>query len=48
MQTIIIELYGVVGMFFTTNKLPRVSYRDYPVDSSLESEGSESEAEEES
>ena len=50
MQTIITELYGIVGMFFITNEryeLPRVSYRDYPVDSSSESEGSESEAEEE-
>ena len=50
MQTIITELYGIIGMFFTTNqryKLPRVSYRDYPVDSSSESESSESEVEEE-
>ena len=31
MQTIITELYGIIGMFFTTNEryeLPRVSYRD--------------------
>ena len=50
MQTIITELYGIIGMFFTTNEryeLPRVSYRDYPVDSSSESESSESEVEEE-
>ena len=37
MQTIVTELYEIVGMFFTTDvryELPRVSYRDYPADSS--------------
>ena len=45
MQTMVTELYGIIGMFFTTNKryqLPRVSYADY----SSESESSESEDEE--
>ena len=49
-QTIITELYGIVWIFFTMKEryeLPRVSYRDYPVDSFSESEGSESEAGEE-
>ena len=44
MQTVVTELYGIVGMFFTTNvryELPRVSYRDYPADSSSESSSSE-------
>ena len=46
MQTVVTELYGIVGMFFTTNvryELPRVSYRDYPADSSSESSSSEEE-----
>ena len=50
MQTIVTELYGIIGMFFTTNEryeLPRTSMRDYPVDSDEESESSESETEEE-
>ena len=50
MQTIITELYGIIGMFFTTNEryeLPRTSMSDYPLDSDEESESSESEAEEE-
>ena len=41
MQTMVTELYGIIGMFFTTNKryqLPRVSYADY----SSESESAES------
>ena len=45
MQTMVTELYGIIGMFFTTNKryqLPRVSYADY----SSESESSDSEDEE--
>ena len=36
MQTIVTELYGIVGMFFTTNErydLPKASHRDYPSDS---------------
>ena len=44
MQTVETELYGIVGMFFITNvryELPRVSYRDYPADSSSESSSSE-------
>ena len=48
MQTVVTELYGIVGMFFTTNvryELPRVSYRDYPADSSSESSSSEEEEE---
>ena len=48
MQTIVTELYGIIGMFFTTNEryvLPRVSYRDYPSDSSSESESSADEVE---
>ena len=48
MQTIATELYGIVGMFFTTNERyeqPRLSYRDYPADSSSESSSSESEDE---
>ena len=35
MQTIVTELYGIIGMFFTTNEryeLPRSSIRDYPVE----------------
>ena len=46
MQTMGTELYGIVGMFFTTNKryqLLRVSYTDY----SSESESAESEDEDE-
>ena len=42
------ELYGIVGMFFTTNgryELPRFSYRDYPADSSSECSSSEEEEE---
>ena len=45
MQTTVTALYGLTGMFFTTNKryqFPRVSYEDY----SSESESSESEDEE--
>ena len=48
MQTIATELYGIVGMFFTTNKRyehPRLTYRDYPADSSEESSSSDSEDE---
>ena len=48
MQTIATELYGIVGMFFTTNERyeqPRLSYRDYPADLSSESSSSESEDE---
>ena len=48
MQTIVTELYGIVGMFFTTNvkyELPRSSSRDYPAESSSESSSSESEEE---
>ena len=44
MQTVVTKLYGIVGMFFTTNvryELPRVSYRDCPADSSSESSRSE-------
>ena len=44
MQTVVTELYGIVGLFFSTNvrlKLPRVSYRDYPAGSSSESSSSE-------
>ena len=40
MQTIVTELYGIVGMFFTTGvryELPKLSYEDYPSDSSSES-----------
>ena len=50
MQTIVTELYGIIGMFFTTNEryeLPRSSIRDYLVESDEESESSEYEAEEE-
>ena len=48
MQTMATELYGIVGMFFTTNvryEQPRITYRDYPPDSSSESSSSESEPE---
>ena len=48
MQTIVTELYGIVGMFFTTNvkyELPRSSSRDYPAESSSKSSSSESEEE---
>ena len=48
MQTIATELYGIVGMFFTTNKRyehPRLTYRDYRADSSEESSSSDSEDE---
>lgn len=48
MQTIVTELYGIVGMFFTTNvkyEFPRSSSRDYPAESSSESSSSESEEE---
>jgi hypothetical protein len=48
MQTIVTELYGIIGMFFTTNEryvLPRISYRNYPVESSSESEDSADEVE---
>ena len=41
MQTMVTELYGIIGMFITTNKryqLPRVSYTDY----SSKSESAES------
>ena len=51
MQTIVTELYGIIGMFFTANEryeLPRTSMRDYPVDSDEESESSESDEESES
>ena len=40
MQTIVTELYGIVGMFFTTGvryELPKLSYEDYPSNSSSES-----------
>ena len=40
MQTIVTELYGIVGMFFTTNvryEQPRISHRDYESSSSSES-----------
>lgn len=46
MQTVVTELYGIVGMFFSTNvryELPRISYRDYPADSSSESSSSDEE-----
>ena len=46
MQTVVTELYGIVGMFFTTNvryELPRISYRDYPADSSSENSSSDEE-----
>ena len=49
MQTIVTELYGIVGMFFTTDvryEPPKVSYRDYPSDSSSESSEYETEDEE--
>ena len=48
MQTLVAELYGIVGMFFTTNvkyELPRSSSRDYPAESSSKSSSSESEEE---
>ena len=48
MQVIATELYGIVGMFFTTNmryELPKHSYRDQPMDSSEESSSSESDDE---
>ena len=48
MQTVVTELYGIVGMFFTTNvryELPKASYRDFPSDSSSENYSSESEEE---
>ena len=48
MQVIATELYGIVGMFFTTNmryELPKHSYRDQPMDSSEESSSSESDEE---
>ena len=48
MQTIVTELYGIVGMFFTTDvryELPKVSYKDYPSDSSSESSEYESDDE---
>ena len=48
MQTVVTELYGIVGMFFTTNvryELPKVQYRDFPVDSSSESSSAEEEEE---
>ena len=48
MQTIVTELYGIVGMFITTDvryELPRFSYRDYPADSSSESSSSEEDEE---
>ena len=41
MQTVVTELYGIVGMFFTIN----VRYRDYPADSSSESSSSENDDE---
>ena len=43
MQTIVAELYGIIGMFFTKNEryiLRTVYYRNYPVESSSESEDS--------
>ena len=49
MQTIVTELYGIVGMFFTTNEryeLPKASHRDYPSDSSSESSEYDTEEEE--
>ena len=48
MQTIATGLYGIVGMFFTTNERYEqrgLSHRDYPSDSSSESSSSESEDE---
>ena len=48
MQTVVTELYGIVGMFFTTDvryEPPRLTYRDYPADSSSECSTSESEDE---
>ena len=48
MQVIATELYGIVGMFFTTNmryELPKHSYREQPMDSSAESSSSESDDE---
>ena len=48
MQVIATELYGIVGMFFTTNmryELPKHSYRDQPMDSSEESSSLESDDE---
>lgn len=51
MQTIVTELYGIVGMFFTTNerfRLPHTSYRDYPMSSESDEESSDSESENES
>ena len=48
MQTIATELYGIVGMFFTTNmryEQARLTYRDDPADSSEESSSSDSEDE---
>ena len=49
MQTIVTELYGIVGMFFTTNEryeLPKASHRDYHSDSSSESSEYDTEEEE--
>ena len=48
MQTIVTELYGIVGMFITTDvryELPRFSYRDYPADSSSKISSSEEDEE---
>ena len=50
MQTIVTELYGIMGMFFSTNVRfdpPKTSYRDYPISSESEEESSESESDEE-
>ena len=48
MQVMATELYGIVGMFFTTNmryELPKHSYRDQPMNSSKESSSLESDEE---
>ena len=48
MQTIVTELYRIVGMFITTDvryELQKFSYRDYPADSSSESLSSEEDEE---